>query len=359
MQTLTHYKKLLILAGLSISLLFTWSICSSIGAIQSESQHTSDRSNVAISEDLPQPKLIKESKSKSSHAKAVKNKTSKLKPAPQARQVTPVTSKNTDSVWNCIRRDLHLNTQANTPAVKAELRSLLADKKKLNQILQSAEPYIYFIHEQTESRHLPAELGLIPVIESEFNPNDHSNKGASGLWQLMPGTAHTLGVKVHSGYDGRRNVVASTKAALQYFKDLGQNFHGNWYLAIAAYNCGQGKVESAVRHSGSQNFWNLSLPSETKHYLPKLLAVAEIIKNPGKYGVKLPNVANHPYFTEVKLKKAVSLKNIAKTTGIDMDDLQDLNPDLKYQIVQSNGYYRLLVPVNKMASVQDNYSVIT
>src|SRR5262249_6307926 len=148
----------------------------------------------------------------------------------------------------------------------------------------------------TRARDLPAELALIPVIESEYNPNDRSNKGATGLWQLMRQTAHELGVVVQGGYDGRRNVLASTKAALAYFKDLGDLFNGNWYLAIAAYNCGQGRVQSAIRRTGSESFWNLPLPRDTKYYVPRLLAVAEIVKHPAKYGITLPQVQNKPYF---------------------------------------------------------------
>jgi membrane-bound lytic murein transglycosylase D len=148
-------------------------------------------------------------------------------------------------------------------------------------------------------RNLPSELALIPFIESEFNSNNRSKKGAAGLWQLMKETAHLFGVKIKSGYDGRRNLIVSTKAALTYFEDLGNNFKGNWYLAIAAYNSGQFRVESAVRRAGSHNFWDLKkLPRETKEYVPKLLAVAEIVQNPEKYGVHLPQVNNEPRFTQ-------------------------------------------------------------
>src|SRR5262249_50075837 len=149
---------------------------------------------------------------------------------------------------------------------------ILADQEHFYKILKSAVPYIYYIHKQTQASGLPAELALIPFIESEFNPNDLSNKGALGLWQLMSGTARDLGVKIRSGYDGRRNVITSTNAALAYFKDLGKLFKGNWYLAIAAYNCGEGRVQSSIKRTGHRNFWELPLPQETKYYVPRLLA---------------------------------------------------------------------------------------
>jgi membrane-bound lytic murein transglycosylase D len=254
-----------------------------------------------------------------------------------------------DSIWASMSHEFTLDHWAESAKVRAEIRKLLADQHKLYHILTAAAPYIYFIHQQTQVRGLPAELALIPVIESEFNPNDHSTKGATGLWQLMPGTAHELGVKVRSGYDGRRNVIASTTAALAYFKDLGVMFKGNWLLAIAAYNCGQMKVVSATRRANTHNFWNLHLPKETEYYVPKLLAVVAIIKNPEKYGVKLPAVTNEPYFTQMKVKKSINLTQIAKSSGSTIKVLHTLNPDYKSEIiVPQKGNTILLIPIPKV-----------
>jgi membrane-bound lytic murein transglycosylase D len=259
-----------------------------------------------------------------------------------------------DSVWVNLSRDLNLDHKAQSARVKAEIRKLLADQDKFYSILDAAGPYIFYIYKQVQVRGLPAELALIPIIESEFNPYDKSKKGATGLWQLMPGTASELGVKVRNGYDGRRNIVDSTKAALAYFKDLGNMFNGDWYLAMAAYNSGQGRVKSAVRRTGSNSFWNLRpLPQETKYYVPKLLAVAAILKNPEKYGVELPVVTNQPYFSEVKVKKAVNLAKVAKTSGINMKTLDLLNPDYKNgPAPKKNDAYSVLVPVDKVPAVK-------
>ncbi len=267
---------------------------------------------------------------------------------------TEITPAKSDSIWNTMRDEFQLDHQTQSARVQAEIRKLLADQDKLNQILQAATPYIYFIHQQTQAYGLPAELALIPFVESEFNPNDHSKKGATGLWQLMSGTAHELGVKIKSGYDGRRDVIASTHAALAYFRDLGNDFKGNWYLAIAAYNCGQGKVQSVTRRAGTNSFWNLNkLPRETKLYVPKLLAVAAIIKNPEKYGVQLPQVENQPYFTQLTFKNYTDLPKVSKTSGVSMDTLRTLNPDYKYGIVAKKNGYTVLVPVDK-ARAQTN-----
>lgn len=265
-----------------------------------------------------------------------------------------------ESIWSSLSSEFKLDHRTQSTQVKAEIRKLLADQEQFHKILKAASPYIYFIHKQTQAKGLPAEIALIPLIESEFNPNDRSHKGATGLWQLMRATATELGIKVISGYDGRRNVVASTKAALAYLNDLGNYFKGNWYLAFAAYNAGQFKIDKAIRHAGDNSFWNLSsLPKETKFYVPKLLAVAAIVKNPEKYGVKLPAISNEPYFSEIKLTKAVSLEKVAKSSETSLETLRRLNPDYKQGIVlPKNGVYTLLVPVEKSALVKSQLSSI-
>lgn len=277
-------------------------------------------------------------------------------PAP-AKHHRPSSKHTVESIWNSISSNFRLDHRAQSSQVKAEIRKLLADQAKFNQILKAATPYIYFIHAQTQAKGLPAEIALIPVIESEFNPNDHSSKGATGLWQLMRGTARELGIKVLSGYDGRRNVIFSTKAALAYLNDLGGYFNGNWYLALAAYNAGQVRIDKAMRRTGSRSFWNLPLPKETQFYVPKLLAVAAIVKEPEKYGVKLPHVSNEPYFVELQLTKAVTLEKVAKSSGTNLDVLQKLNPDYKNgTAVAKKGVYTLLVPTNKVSEVKSQFN---
>lgn len=271
---------------------------------------------------------------------------------PAASILSNVLHPQTESVWISMGRNFRLNHYTQYAQVQREIRRLVANQGQLYHILASSTPYIYYIYKQTQKQGLPAELALIPVIESEFNPNDRSNKGALGLWQIMPQTAHELGVKDHSGYDGRRNVVASTDAALAYFKDLGINFNNNWYLAIAAYNCGQGKVESVERRTGNHSFWGMPLPRDTRYYVPRLLAVAEIVKNPKKYGVELPPVNNQPYFSEIKVSKPVNLTTIAKKSGINIDTLHKLNPDYKHGVKPKKGTYSLLVPTSKTPSVK-------
>lgn len=330
MQLLMGLSRLLILAGVSFSLLFLWyANDNKIKAEIPEFRYTPiDESRTLLPEEPP------------------------IVPFTRAKKMVSG-AQTVPSIWSKIGNELQLDHYANSARVKAEIRKLLADPKSLNKILTSSEPYIYFIYEQVKKYNLPAELALIPAIESQFNPNDFSHKGATGLWQLMPATARVLGVKVKPGYDGRRNLLASTKAALVYFRDLGQSFRGDWYLAMAAYNCGQVKVVSAERRSHSRSFWNLRLPLETQLYVPKLLAVAEIIKHPGKYGVKLPTVMNKPYFAELKTKKPVNLKQIAKKSGVQEKVLRTLNPDYIHGVIPIKGSYSLLIPVNSFSILKD------
>jgi len=256
------------------------------------------------------------------------------------------------TIWSNIRSRLALDHSIESARVQAEIRKLMADKQKLYDILRASAPYIYFINRETQTHRLPAELALIPVIESEFNPRDHSNKGADGLWQLMPQTASELGIRVSE----RRNVVSSTHAALAYLTDLKNDFRGDWYLAISAYNAGQGTVKHAIRRAGSRNFWNLNrLPIETKLYLPKLLALAAIIKNPEKYGMRLPPIINKPYFITLTMRSPVNLAKIARTTGMDIKTLHALNPDYRHESAQPNkhGAYTLLIPVKAAETLKN------
>lgn len=258
------------------------------------------------------------------------------------------------SFWPNFANHLTMEHHANNRRVQAEIRMYQHHKDKFDKIMRAATPYIYYIHQRTEKMGLPDELALIPVIESEFSPGDRSWVGATGLWQLMPATARQLGVSVRGGYDGRRNVIYSTNAALAYFRDLGKTFHGNWELAIGAYNTGPGNMRKAVRANGSRDFFRLErhLADETKHYVPRLLAVAAIVKHPAKYGFTLPIIKNEPYFTQVQTKKPVNLAKVAKVTGMKVDQLKKINPDYNHRIIAKHKTYMLLVPVSKVTTVK-------
>jgi membrane-bound lytic murein transglycosylase D len=209
---------------------------------------------------------------------------------------------------------------------------------------------------------MPAEVAILPMIESDYNPFGYSNRGATGLWQLMPGTASGFGLAINWWYDGRRDVVASTNAALNELQYLHDYFH-NWLLAFAAYDCGQGAVINAIhynkRHGRPTDFWSLPLPEETKIYVPKLLALAQIIQHPKTYGVKLMPVANAPYFTTIKMQHQVSLEHVAALAGSSTQLIQHLNPGFRRADTMPHHQYNLLVPLNKADTFREKLAMKT
>lgn len=260
---------------------------------------------------------------------------------------------NVESVWSSMSKQFELNHHAQYSQVKKEIRVIQRDPRTFYHILEASEPYIYYILQETHQRGLPAELALLPVIESEYNPYDRETTGATGLWQLMPDTASGLGVKMNYDYDGRMNVIDSTKAALRFLKYLGDHFRGNWALALAAYDWGPGNVDSATRRSGTRNYWDLDMPTETALYVPRLLAVAEIVQHPGKYGIQLPPVKNKPYFAEVKINKPVNLIQIAKKTGVNTKALVHLNSAYREPSNSiSSKNHTILLPLSKAKTIQ-------
>ena len=227
----------------------------------------------------------------------------------------------------------------------------------LKKILNRAAPYINYAYQQTQKRGMPAEFALLPVIESAYNPHAYSRVGAAGLWQLMPGTASSEGLTIDWWYDARLDVVASTNTALNFLVRLHSNL-GNWKLAAAAYDAGQGAVRAAIARNKhvhkSTNFESLSLPLETRNYIPKLFAVAAIIKDPSKYGITLPNVPNRPYFSVVTMKSQIDRGEIARLAGISVDTVRQLNPGMQRWATRPGSDYHLLIPTANVNQFLNN-----
>ncbi len=267
-------------------------------------------------------------------------------------------AKNSDNLLQYITDDFKLEHYTNRHEVKEQIQFFQKNRNFLDQITKKASIYMYYISQEVERRGLPAELVLLPVIESAYDPFAHSWVGAAGLWQFMPQTATSVGVKQNWWYDGRRDIVTSTSAALTHLKDLNKIFKGNWYLAIAAYNAGTGSVQRAVRYNKarnlSTNFFSLKLPYETKAYVPRLLALAEIIKNPAKYHVKLPKIATQPTFAEVDVGFQINLANAAKLADISLNELYQLNPGYNRWSTDPDGPHKLLLPLNKLSTFENN-----
>lgn len=266
------------------------------------------------------------------------------------------------NLWDRLRADFNLPDNYKTvPAVQAQLKWYQKHPEHLDAIIRNAEPYLEYIVSQVEERGLPGEIALLPFIESNFNAFVYSRVGATGIWQMMPGTASGYGVTINWWYDGRRDILESTKTALDYLTYLGDYFHQNWLYAIAAYDSGEGKVRKAVRQQQEKkisNFWTLRLPNETKSYLPKLIALKEIIQHPNNYGITLLNIENATHFTAFTIPQQVDLKQVAKLAEIDMETLRIYNPGYRRMSTPPNSRATILIPSSKSALFKQNLSTL-
>jgi len=250
-------------------------------------------------------------------------------------------------LWERMRAGFDLPS-ADPDTVRAYIDEYVKHPHLFAQILQRGEPYLFHILNRLEQDGMPAELALLPIVESSFDPFATSPAGAAGIWQFMPGTADYLGLDQDWWYDGRRDVIASTEAALDYLGKLHKRFKGDWYLALAAYNAGGARVQRAIRHNRDTgkplDFWHLSLPEETRSYVPKLIALRTIVENPHEYNVSLPQLLDSRYFTTVNIQGQLELRVVARLTGISLQELQRLNPGYGLSITPPGRTHKLLVP---------------
>ncbi len=262
------------------------------------------------------------------------------------------------SLWYTLSDNFRLNDQCTNPDVYRQINWLMAHRSFIIGVANNAKPYLYYVYSQVVSHNLPAEIALMPMIESAYNPFAYSKQGAAGLWQLMPGTGSSFGIKQNWWYDGRRDISASTKVALNLLVDLGENFHGHWLLAIASYDSGEGLVDRAVnynrRHHRPTNFWSLSLPTETANYVPRLLALACIIKSPEYYNLHLPYIADAPNLEKVNVGSQIDLALAAHLAHISLKELVFLNPSYNHWATNPTGAHFLIVPRNKARTFMAN-----
>ena len=248
-------------------------------------------------------------------------------------------------------------------AIDRELEWYAGNPDYLGRAFSRADLYLYHIVTELEARGMPLELALLPVVESAFEPYAYSPSRASGLWQFIPGTGSRYGLKQDWWYDGRRDIVESTRAALDYLQALHDEFNGDWLLAIGAYNCGEALMERAValnRAAGRPvDFWHLWLPRETRAYVPKLLAMKQLVLDPEVYGLSFSPIPNQPYFARVLTQSQVNLKLAAEIAGISPDDLYELNPAFHRWATDPSGPHVLLVPVDAADVFADNINQLT
>ncbi|WP_407363892.1 transglycosylase SLT domain-containing protein [Pseudomonas luteola] len=214
--------------------------------------------------------------------------------------------------------------------INQQLNWLIQNRRFITNASGKAAPYLHFIVEGLEQKDLPAELALLPMIESAYDPMAISSQKAVGLWQFMPRTGTDFGLRQTSLYDARRDVIASTHAAMRYLTRLHQQFGGDWLLALAAYNAGEGTVSRLIEANRKKglptDYWHLDLPRETQNYVPRLLALSILVKSPHGHAIELKPVADEPYFITVRLARPVELAQLALISGIPKKELQRLNP---------------------------------
>ena len=226
----------------------------------------------------------------------------------------------------------------------------------LVDLFARAEPFLFHIVEEIERRGLPMELALLPAIESAFKPNAISRSRAGGLWQFIPSTGKHFGLRQDWWYDGRRDVLAATDAALDYLVELNGMFDGDWFLTLAAYNAGPGTLNKALRYNQRNkrglNYTDLDLRTETKRYVPKLIALKNILLNPEKHQVTLPIIPNHAHFQVVQLPGQIDFHGFAELSEVDLATLQHLNAAYLRWATSPDGPHRLLVPIGAIENVE-------
>jgi len=236
------------------------------------------------------------------------------------------------------------------PAIERERAWYAKNQAYLDRVFTRGDMYLYHIVSELESRGMPAELALLPVVESAFDPFAYSHGRASGLWQIIPGTGKRLGLEQNWWFDGRRDVLDSTRAALDYLEELNQMFNGDWLLAVAGYNSGEGNVAKALKKAAAagkpQDFWGIKnyLPTETRTYVPRLLAIAQLVGNPEAFGVTLPELTNEQRFAVVDTGGQIDMALAAELAGMQPDALYALNPGVNRWATDPDGPHRLLLP---------------
>jgi membrane-bound lytic murein transglycosylase D len=262
----------------------------------------------------------------------------------------PIASGQGDDVWARLRQGFQLDDRGHLRIEKAA--AVYRDKPEVwVRIEDRARRFLPLIVKEVEQRQLPLELALIPVIESTFDPTAVSPGKAAGLWQIIPSTAKTLGLQRNGHYDGRRDVLAATGAALDYLQTLAAEFGGDWELALASYNAGSGAVRRAIarnRENGKPtDYWSLALPAEAEGYVPRLLAVARVVKHPRSFGVQLADLPAEPEVTPVQVAEQIDLSLAANLAQMSIGELKDLNPGLISTRSLVPIQQTLLVPVEK------------
>jgi len=251
------------------------------------------------------------------------------------------------NVWERIKGNLVLDIPINESVIKHR-NNYLKHPDALNNLFKRSEPFLFYIVEKLEQNNIPIEIALLPLVESAFDPYAKSSVDAAGLWQFIPGTGKQFGLEQTWWYDGRRDIVASTESAIKYLKYLHKFFDGDWMLALAAYNSGEGRVQRAMRKNARKNrpthYWELELPKETRDYVPKLLAIIDIIEHSRDFDFELYTIENKSVVGTVKVEKQIDLSVAANLADLSLKSFKKLNPGFNQWATDPNNATSFLLP---------------
>ena len=260
-----------------------------------------------------------------------------------------ISDEEASDVWGRIRRGFRM-PELEGPLVEKHEDWYSDRPDYVARMIDRSRKYLFFIVAEIEKRDMPMEIALLPMVESAYNPRASSRMKAAGMWQFIPSTGKRYGLKQNFWYDGRRDVLDATRAALDYLQTL-HGLFGDWQLALAAYNWGEGAVARAIaknRAAGKPtDYASLTMPAETRNYLPKLQAVKNLISDPQSFGFTIESVPNEPYFTTVKVSGQIDVKLAAKLANMSVDEFRYLNPAHSRPVIVSAAGKQLLVPADK------------
>jgi len=264
-----------------------------------------------------------------------------------------------NDLWRVIADYQEIKVDDN-PRIQSHIDWISQRPDYLANISKRAEPFLYLVVSEVEKEEMPIEIALLPIVESDYYPFSYSHGTATGIWQFIPSTGRMYGLDEDWWHEDRRDVLASTKAAVRYLKDLNQMFDGDWLLSIAAYNAGPGRVQRAIDNNRKlgkgTDYWSLDLPKETEKYVPKLLAIGKVLKNPERYNQKFSRIENKPYLESIKLESQFDLALIAQWTNLSIDEIYSFNPGLKRWATPEALPYTILLPIDIVDDFKETLS---
>lgn len=278
-------------------------------------------------------------------------------PAAEVAAAAPVPGPPPGNLLNRIQAGFQL-PELPERVLRSHIRRITSNPEYLERVFDRGGRYLHHIMEEIDARKMPSELALLPIVESAFNPEATSRAKAAGLWQFMPATGRAFALSQDWWRDERRDIIESTRAALEYLDKIHTLHNGDWFLALASYNRGENAVMRAVKANKARgkpaDFLSIRLPRETRHYVPALIALRNVLRDPQRYGVTLPYVEDRPYFTAIEKSQSVDLALAAEFAELPLADFRLLNPQLRRPVITVSRTNRIILPIEKAELYQAN-----